>query len=63
MRDVVAVVLQVIVSVLLVGAIMPVILASFPATRSRGVGATMALGGIVALFLVLRFVWPRQGRS
>ena len=57
MRVAVVVVVQLVVSLLIVGALMPVLLATVPAARSSHVGVTVTIVGVIAIFGVLRLVW------
>lgn len=62
MRGAVAVVVQFIASFLIVGALMPALLATVPAARSSRTGFTLAIAGLVGVFGLLRMVWPRPKR-
>ena len=59
MRSAVAIVVQLVVSLLIVGALMPALLATVPAARSSRTGFTLTIAGVVAVFGLLRMVWPR----
>jgi hypothetical protein len=59
MRAAVAIVVQFVVSLLIMGALMPALLATVPAARNSRTGFTLAIAGIVAVFGLLRMVWPR----
>ena len=59
MRAALLVIVQILASLLIVGALMPVVLATMPLSRSPRAGLTLALGGVAAGFVVLRMVWPR----
>jgi len=61
-RGVVAVVVQVLGSVLIVGALMPALVATIPAVRNARAGALTAIVGVAVAFGLLRLVWPRPRR-
>ena len=63
MRGAVAVVLQLFASLMIVGALMPALLATVPAARSAHTGLAFAIAGVGAVFGVLRLVWPRPKRQ
>jgi hypothetical protein len=57
------VVVQALVSLLVVGLLLPGALAALPSVRASGAGPWLALAGAVAVFLILRLVWPRSKRQ
>jgi hypothetical protein len=63
MRGVVLVIVQLIISLLVVGAVMPALLYSVTSVRSPGVGMAVAATIVLAVFLVLRMAWPRSRRN
>jgi hypothetical protein len=62
MRGAVAIVVQLIVSLLIVGALMPALVATMPAVRSGRAGGLTAIVGVGAMFGLLRLVWPKPKR-
>jgi hypothetical protein len=58
MGVVVTVLVQLIVSLLVVGAVMPALLAAVPAARSSHTGLTVAIVGALTVFGLLRLLWP-----
>jgi hypothetical protein len=64
MRAPIAVLLQIVASLLIVGLVMPVVLASVPSARDGGVGSVLALVALGTTFVMIRLLWPRRrGRS
>ena len=63
MGVVVTVLVQLIASLLIVGAVMPALLAAVPAVRSPHAGLTVAMTAALAVFGLLRLVWPLLRRS
>jgi hypothetical protein len=58
MRDAFVILIQVVISFLVVGAVMPLVLLTWPAARSAYLGPGLGLAAMVALFALLRRVWP-----
>ncbi len=62
MRDAVATVVQIAVSVLVVGLMMPLVLVTVPASRDDRVGLALSAVFLATTFVVLRLAWPKQRR-
>jgi len=62
MRGLVAVVVQIVISLLIVGALMPALLAAAPSARAPRVGLTIVVVGVLCVFGLLRVVWPAPKR-
>ena len=62
MRGVVALFVQIVTSLLIVGALMPALLAAAPAARTPRVGLTIVMIGVACVFGLLRLVWPSPKR-
>ena len=62
MRGAVAVVLQVAVSFMVVASVLPAVLVYVPAARGGWAGPGLAIGTMVAIFVLLRVLWPRRKR-
>jgi hypothetical protein len=60
MRNSVIAVVQVAISVLVVGLVMPVVLATVPATRDNRVGLGVSVLFIAMTFVIVRLAWPRR---
>jgi hypothetical protein len=60
MRDAVATVVQIAVSVLVVGLIMPVVLVTVPASRDDRVGLGLSAAFLTTAFVVIRLAWPKR---
>lgn len=58
MRTFVMILLQVVLALVLAGAIMPLLMFAVPSTRSLGPAAVAIVVGV--LFVVLRVLWPRR---
>jgi hypothetical protein len=56
MRTLLVVLLQVVLAVVVAGALMPLLLFTVPATRSAGPAVLAAVVGL--LFVALRLLWP-----
>jgi hypothetical protein len=52
-------VLQLLLSLVLVAVTAPAMLATFPATQGATLGPALVLVALVAVFGVLRWVWPK----
>jgi hypothetical protein len=63
MRGVLLVAVQLIISLLVVGAVLPGVLYGVTAARSPRVGITLAATIVLAIFLVLRMAWSRPRQS
>ena len=63
MRGVVIVLVQIIISLLVVGAVMPAVLYRVAATRSPGVGLVVTATIGVVVFVTLRMAWRRPRQS
>ena len=63
MRGALRVVVQVIISVLVVGAMLPMVLTVVPAARSAAAGPALVMAGIAVVFLLLRRFWRRSRRN
>lgn len=60
MRALFIFVLQVVIAILVAGAIMPAVLMAIPQARSAG---PVSLGAVMGLvFVGVRLLWPRSGR-
>jgi hypothetical protein len=59
-RDPLAAVLQVILSVTVVGAALPGLLLAVPSTRNSHAGLVLSITLVAATFGLLRLVWPRR---
>jgi len=58
----VAVVVQIIVSLVVAASLMPVLLVTVPDTQSQALGPAAALGIAALTFAIVRLVWPRHRR-
>jgi len=56
----VAVVVQLLISLVVAASLMPVLLVSLPDTQGRAVGPAVAIGIAALTFAVVRIVWPRH---
>ena len=56
----VAIVVQLLISFVVAASVMPVLLATVPATQSANVGPAVAIGLMVFTFALVRIVWPRR---
>ena len=63
MRGLVLVIVQLIISLLVVGAVMPAVLFSVTATRIPQLGMAVTGTIVLSVFLVLRMAWPRSRRN
>jgi hypothetical protein len=59
MRVAVTVVVQLLASLLIVGALLPLLIATMPAVRAPHTGLTVVIVGVVTIFGLLRLVWTR----
>ena len=60
MRGPVAIVVQVVASLVIVAALMPALLATVPAARGAHAGMVAVAAGALVVFVLLRLVWPRS---
>jgi hypothetical protein len=60
MRDPLAALLQVILSLTVVGALLPGLLVAMPSARLSQVGLGLSVTLVAATFGLLRLVWPRR---
>jgi hypothetical protein len=58
----VAVVIQVLISLVVAASVMPVLLAAVPETQHQKVGPAVAFGIAALAFVIVRVVWPRHKR-
>lgn len=58
----VAVVVQIVVSLVVAASLMPVLLVAVPDTQSQAVGPAVAVGIAALTFAIVRLVWPRHRR-
>ncbi|MFI5176972.1 MAG: hypothetical protein ACHQO8_00315 [Vicinamibacterales bacterium] len=58
----VAVVIQILISLVVAASVMPVLLATVPATQNQTLGPAIALGMAALVFVLVRIVWPRHKR-
>ena len=58
----VAVVVQIVISLVVAASLMPVLLVTVPETQTRSVGPAVALGIAALTFAIVRIVWPRHRR-
>jgi hypothetical protein len=63
MRGVVLVVVQFVISLLVVGAVMPAVLYSVAAARSPRAGLAVTGTIVLAVFVLVRLAWPRPRRN
>ena len=63
MRGIVLVILQIVISVLVVGLLLPAVLVSIPSSRESNHGTALAIVLAAAVFLLLRFSWPGRKRN
>jgi len=56
----VAIVIQVLISLVVAASVMPVLLVAVPATQNQRVGPALALGIAALVFVLVRIVWPRR---
>ena len=63
MRNVILIVIQLIISLLVVGAILPAVLYGVAAARSPRIGVALTGTIVAAVFIVLRLVWPQTRRD
>jgi hypothetical protein len=63
MRSLAILVLQLVLSLLVVGAVMPAVLFSVAGARSPRAGVAVTGTIMLAVFLMLRLAWPRRRRS
>ncbi|HUL72335.1 MAG TPA: hypothetical protein VLT86_04500 [Vicinamibacterales bacterium] len=56
----VAVVIQILVSLVVAASVMPVLLVAVPATQNQKVGPAVAFGIAALVFALVRIVWPRH---
>jgi hypothetical protein len=54
------VVVQLVLSMFVAGAVMPAVLFSVPSARQSHVGVVVTIAVVLAVFGVLRLVWPRR---
>jgi len=59
-RTVVTLLVQALVSILIVGFLLPGVLAGLPSVRASNAGRWLAFGSAVVVFLLIRLVWPRS---
>jgi hypothetical protein len=62
MRMFAVMVLQLVVAVLVTGLLLPAVLMEVPSMQSNVVGPYLVYGGILGIFLLVRYVWPRRDR-
>ena len=60
MRDALTAVVQVAISVLIVGLVMPVVVVTIPASRESRVGLGLSILLTALAFVVIRLAWPRR---
>jgi hypothetical protein len=60
LRAVATLLVQALVSVLIVGFLLPSVLAGLPSVRASSAGRWLAFGSAAVLFLLIRLVWPRS---
>ena len=56
----VAIVLQVVISLVVAASLTPVVLAEVPETRSRSLGSGLVIGLVLLTFAVVHVLWPRR---
>jgi len=62
----VAVVVQIVISLVVAATLMPVVLTTMPDAQARSVGPAVALGIAAFAYAIVRIVWPRhkpEGRT
>ena len=60
MRGILLVLVQLVISVLVVGAVLPALLFTFTAARGPKMGLAITATLMAAVFIVLRMAWPRS---
>jgi hypothetical protein len=63
MRAVLVLLLQLVLAVLLAGAVLPIVVLTMTKTQSPSVGPWAVIGLVSTIFVVLRLVWPRRRSS
>jgi hypothetical protein len=63
MRGVILVIVQLVITLLVVGAVMPAVLYSVAGARSPGVGLTVTATVALVVFVALRVAWRRPRQS
>ena len=63
MRGVLLVFVQLFVSLLMVGALLPAVLFAVPAARSARSGLVLAAVLLAGMFIILRTLWPASRRQ
>ena len=63
MRGMLLVFVQLVVSLFVVGALLPALLFAVPAARSARTGLVLAAALVAGMFLILRIVWPASRRE
>jgi len=58
----VAVVVQIVISLMVAASLMPVLLVTVPDTQGQAVGPAVAIGIAALTFAIVRIVWPRHRR-
>jgi hypothetical protein len=56
----VAVVVQIVISLVVAASLMPVVLTTMPDVQARSVGPAVALGIAAFAYAIVRIVWPRH---
>lgn len=56
----VAVVVQIVISLVVAASVMPVVLTMVPDAQARSAGPAVAIGVAALAFLIVRIVWPRH---
>ena len=62
MRGVVIAIIQVVVSLVVVAAVMPLLVATVPGMRDSRTGLFTVLAGVAVAFGLLKVIWPRPKR-
>jgi hypothetical protein len=56
----VAIVIQLLVSLIVAATLMPVLLVGVPSLQDRTAGPAVAVGVVVFVFILVRVLWPRH---
>lgn len=59
MRGPLLVVVQIVIALVVVGAVLPLVLVALPSAPGALAGPALAVGLLVVVFGVLRVIWPR----
>jgi hypothetical protein len=63
LRTVVTLAIQALVSIVIVGLLLPGVLAGLPSVRASGAARWLPFAGVGVVFFLIRLVWPHSKRK